>query len=124
MAVPPGLIDLFVENLMNGMSVNMASKSIGVSAGWYSEHCKRDQEFAARCDAAMTVPYKDAVKCLSQEAKTDWRAAESYLKRKHRDEFGDAIKADIEISPVAQAILDMRKEASEDKELILEDDGK
>ena len=105
--------ELFLEALERGSSIAMAQKLIRVSVSWNHDKCERDKEWALRVEEAQARAYDDALKSLKAGFADDWKAAESYLKRKHRQEWGDNQKIEAEISPVAAAILGLREDGED-----------
>ncbi len=89
MAVPEGIVELFFEALEEGASIYMAQRMIRVSDNWCKRRCEADPEFEAKVKEAQTKSYKAALVAFKGGFDSDWRAAESWLKRKHKDEFGD-----------------------------------
>ena len=107
--------ELFLEAIANGSSVAMAQKAIGVGPNWSSDRCRNMAGWKEKVDVWSAKAYQDAVRNLKEAGIKDWRASESYLKRRHREEWGDHTAIDLDMSPVASRILGLRSKTDEQK---------
>lgn len=81
--------EVFLEAVKNGLTIASAQRLIGVSKNWHSMRCENDPEWEAKVNRWETEGLKETLDIIREAGKSDWRAAESLLKRRYRKEYGD-----------------------------------
>lgn len=65
--------------------------------------------FSSRADLASTYARRHAIAQIHKHSQKDWRAAAWYLERKHKEEFAETKKQEIDVNVNAKVTLDDRK---------------
>lgn len=79
------------ELLRRGSTIRASTAACGVNVQTFYNWQRDDPEFAAAVAAAEGEVETVMAACVADAAPTDWRAAESWLKRRRRDEWGDSL---------------------------------
>ena len=87
--ISEALEEVFLEAIKNGLTIAAAQRLIGVSSHWHVMRCQSDPEWEARVNKHDAEGLKETLDIIREAGKSDWRAAESLLKRRYRKEYGD-----------------------------------
>lgn len=84
------------EKIRNGATAKDACGSVGITRETYFKWLREDADFS---DAVMRAEDECAAQmaaCIAAAAPTDWRAAESWLKRRRSEDWGDRQSLDLD----------------------------
>lgn len=76
-------------------TIEEACSQAGIKPQTYHKRYKENNEFSDRIDRAKAMPYIDARHSLVKEAKSDWKAAVEFLKRRDK-RYKDKQELDID----------------------------
>lgn len=81
--------ELFLEALARGHTLASAAALVGVSQGWHYERVKSDPEWIKKTEHWQAKAVDKAILAMTSAFDKDWKAAESFLKRRAKKEWGD-----------------------------------
>jgi hypothetical protein len=87
----PASREKFLSALKAGMTRNGAAGIIGVHVCQIARWCAKDANFANDCAIAEQEAEARMTAAIVKAAPKDWRAAESWLKRRRPEEWGDRL---------------------------------
>lgn len=95
-------------------SLGITIKDAAAAAGLHESTIhvwKNDKlsSFSSRADLASTYARRHAIAQIHKHSQRDWRAAAWYLERKHKEEFAETKKQEIDVNVNAKVTVDDRK---------------
>lgn len=87
----PAWRDKFLNALRSGLTRSGAAGVAGIHAAQIGRWCKRSAKFATDCVIAEQEAEARMTAAIIKAAPKDWRAAESWLKRRRPEEWGDRL---------------------------------
>lgn len=106
-----------------GLTIKDAAQGAGFDESLIYKWKKEEfSSFSSRCDLAATYARRHAIAQIHKHSQKDWRAAAWYLERKHKAEFAEVKKAEIEVNVNAKVTIDDKKSIA-DRFLGLIDDA-
>jgi hypothetical protein len=95
--------DVICESLRSGTTRTGAVAAANIAYDTFGEWMEHKPDFRYAVLRAEAEAENEMVKVLRSAAPDDWRAAESWLKRRRRDDWGDTVKSEIS-GPSGEAI--------------------
>ena len=102
------------EHLKQGATRTSAAEGCGISRDTFRDWLQRYPAFSGAVTRAEAEAELIHTRVLMRASSEDWRASESWLKRRRRDEWGDntTVRADQEAEAIIAALL--HRHAAED----------
>lgn len=93
-----------------GLTIKDAAQGAGFDESLIYKWKKEEfSSFSSRCDLAATYARRHAIAQIHKHSQKDWRAAAWYLERKHKEEFAETKKQEIDVNVNAKVTVDDRK---------------
>jgi hypothetical protein len=91
MKMTPAARQKIIDGLKAGMTRSGAAGVAGIHVSQVGRWCAKDASFASDCAIAEQEAEARMTAAIVKAAPKDWRAAESWLKRRRPEEWGDRL---------------------------------